>query len=827
MNGSFSVARLLATACALSLLLAVPACRSNEEKLAATVERARAYAEQKQNKEALIEFKNALKLDPQNAQVNFEIAELLATEQKWGDALFYYREAYRLDPNFSEAALAEARLLGSSDAERADELIEAVLARDPSHVKAHILKSELALLRDDLQTALTSARTAVELEPENAKAQFQIGRIHFARIRNAQQRKAEVKAELFQDAIAATERAIALASDELKFEALFLKARVLGAWPERRAEAEPAFRELVTLALASDKKEIPAAAARAAAEFAVESHNRELLTWALEKLVEATPENLDAWDLLARIAESENQSGSAHFKQLLSQRPEDAAAHARYADFLFETGHAEEAVSHLEEQLEKVKEPAFLLFKLMQLQYQRGEKTTADKLVDRLAAEYPDTTPALLARAERALMEERPAETVEILQQFKGAADDRFAQLLLALAESRRGNVAAARTAVDRANELAGGPSVRNLHVLIQVQYAAADWLGLLETTQQLADANLPLTELEYAMRVQALYENNQPEQARQELERLLALPEPPVAAVLLYARQESGQNLERARKLLEAALVRSPASVEVVIGLAEFDLRAGDHAAALKRITAAISEHTEPVPPLLTARAKLFAERERWQEAEADALAAFRTNPADAQARTLIAQLFQRGANEALRNAVAEVDAAGKLDASGKALLARMYLHTQDFEHAETLLEQALKEREDLADVKNDLAYLLARRGADLSRALTLAQEAQSAFPESSAVTHTLGFVYLRKQLFQAALQQLERAVELAGPAASSQPEFHYHLGLTLKELGRNEEAAKALETALAAGVPFEESETAKTALANLRAAATQSNSP
>ena len=53
------------------------------------------------------------------------------------------------------------------------------------------------------------------------------------------------------------------------------------------------------------------------------------------------------------------------------------------------------------------------------------------------------------------------------------------------------------------------------------------------------------------------------------------------------------------------------------------------------------------------------------------------------------------------------------------------------------------------------------------------------------------------------AALQQFKYALELAqrgrGQTAGERPEYHYHMGLALKQLGRNDEATTAFERALA----------------------------
>ena len=87
-----------------------------------------------------------------------------------------------------------------------------------------------------------------------------------------------------------------------------------------------------------------------------------------------------------------------------------------------------------------------------------------------------------------------------------------------------------------------------------------------------------------------------------------------------------------------------------------------------------------------------------------------------------------------------------------------------------------------------------------------------------------TLGYVYLKKGLSSPAIDQFRFALELAGQ--QPMPSVQYHLGLALAQGGRNEEAAAALEKALAAGTSFPDAAAAREALERARAAASSSAS-
>ena len=95
---------------------------------------------------------------------------------------------------------------------------------------------------------------------------------------------------------------------------------------------------------------------------------------------------------------------------------------------------------------------------------------------------------------------------------------------------------------------------------------------------------------------------------------------------------------------------------------------------------------------------------------------------------------------------------------------------------------------------------------------------------PNVAGFIDTLGWVYYKKNLHTAAVEQLRKAVSIneAEARARNVPPsatYHYHLGMALKETGDKEESRRELETAikLAEKAPFQEVEDAKKALAAL----------
>ena len=137
----------------------------------------------------------------------------------------------------------------------------------------------------------------------------------------------------------------------------------------------------------------------------------------------------------------------------------------------------------------------------------------------------------------------------------------------------------------------------------------------------------------------------------------------------------------------------------------------------------------------------------------------------------------------------------------------------------------KALEKDPNAVIAANNLAWLIAVTGkGNLDEAVRLAQGVIQKYPNVAGFLDTLGWVYYKKNLHTAAVEQLRKAVSLndadarkanAAPSAS----YHYHLGMALKGAGNREESRRELENAirLADKSPFEDIEEATKALASL----------
>jgi tetratricopeptide (TPR) repeat protein len=93
-----------------------------------------------------------------------------------------------------------------------------------------------------------------------------------------------------------------------------------------------------------------------------------------------------------------------------------------------------------------------------------------------------------------------------------------------------------------------------------------------------------------------------------------------------------------------------------------------------------------------------------------------------------------------------------------------------------------------------NNLAFLLSEHGGDLDDALTKAQKAKQLMPDLSEVSDTLGWIYLKKNLTDNAVDIFRELVT----KAPNQAIFRYHLGMAYSQKGDKTRALKELQEAL-----------------------------
>lgn len=115
--------------------------------------------------------------------------------------------------------------------------------------------------------------------------------------------------------------------------------------------------------------------------------------------------------------------------------------------------------------------------------------------------------------------------------------------------------------------------------------------------------------------------------------------------------------------------------------------------------------------------------------------------------------------------------------------------------EVARKYYEMSIKVDPNNALALNNLAYLISQTNGDLDVALTYATHAKQRLPEHTEVNDTLGWIYMKKNLTDQAIDTFRTLVV----KAPQNPTYHYHYAMALLQKGDRDTARKECQSALA----------------------------
>jgi len=135
---------------------------------------------------------------------------------------------------------------------------------------------------------------------------------------------------------------------------------------------------------------------------------------------------------------------------------------------------------------------------------------------------------------------------------------------------------------------------------------------------------------------------------------------------------------------------------------------------------------------------------------------------------------------------------------------LAMLYEMLSKKDMARKYYEMSIKADPNNPLALNNLAYLITETNGDLDQALTYATRAKQRLPDHPEVNDTLGWIYLKKNLTENAIDTFKSLVV----QAPANPTYHYHYAMALMQKGDRENAKKECQSALA-GKPSKEQQT------------------
>jgi tetratricopeptide (TPR) repeat protein len=748
---------------------------------------------------ARLEFRNALQLDPNDAQANYLAGQ--ATEQVGNirEAVQLFQAAIQTDPKHLGARAQLGLLYAYGGApDKAIEVVEPGLAIAPNDPDLLIARAAARMRLGDMASAQADAEKAVQAAPTNENAVALLAAL-YQQAGNSQQaidlvnkalqpstpgvKLRQVLAQLYlatnrhPEAIQEMQRVIAAEPDQLVYRYRLAEVQLLD---KNVDAAEATLRAAVAQAPKNSQAKLTLANMLAA------NRSYDVADAELRRMIAASPDDYQLRLGLGQFYLSHNKlpEAEAVYRQVIKDDgtgPNGLTARDRLAGVYLNSNQPDTAAQLLDEVLKKNPRDNDALYDRAELSLAHGKPDAAVADLRTVQRDQPNSVAIQRALARAYLQNEDNTlaeETLRAAVQGNPSNIDLQLDLARLLAATGRRDEAVAQL-----QKLAAAQptNLGVLQALFDVQMAGKDFAGARHTAELVQSAK-PTAPSGIYMSGLAELGDGKPNVARTDFERAAAM---------------------------------SPDAIEPFGELVRLDLQQQHPDQALARLDKAIGQYPNN-PMLPDMKGQALASLNRNDEAIASFRQAIRLQPTwtEPYRRLAAAQLAAGHGDDAIKSLQEGIQAsnqAPQLQVDLAALDQRLG-HTDD---AIAQYEALLKRDAQSAVAANNLAMLLVTYRTDqasLDRARTLTE--RLATSRNGAFLDTRGWVLYKRGEYADALNALQKATTQAPQA----PEFRYHLAMVQLISGTPDAARASLEQALKSNVAFADSDEAKKTLASLQ---------
>lgn len=790
---------------ALAVALVTSACKDPAKAKAEYLSRGESYLKDKKYQEASLEFRNAVQIDDHSAPAHWGLARAYEGMGQFQQAIEELQHVVQLDQNNLEARtrlgnfyiVAYQQTHDPKIKDEAARLADEVLQRDPNNIEGHILRGTILFANGDRAGALAELNRAVELNPRRVESLMGLA-LYYRQ--TGEMAKAD---EIYQRALSIDDNS-ALAHLEY---ARFLVQQ------NQTDKAEAQFRRAVE----------------------VDPQNREAHRTLVSFYI--TQKQLDRAEQAARALAA-----------LDSDKPEGTAV---LGDFYSQIGRTDDAVRLFQETVSKYPDYTTGRYRLGELLLQKGDTAGASAQADEVLKKNPNDKQALLMRARVRMNGGDAKAAIEDLSQvLKQEPRDQAGLYFMTDARLRLNQL-------DQARVFAGDlekfyPDYLPAKLLqLQINLAAGDWqtaqrqsTDLIDKLSKATPAASTSAELLAEVKAKALtvrgttyIQTKNFAAARADLSAARDLqPNAPASYTNLAAEAASEGKADESMQLYEHALQLDATNFDALNGVFNLYASRGEFDKAHARVDQALAVKQDSAP-LHFLKAQIYGKQggvaraqgnAQLQEqfarsAEPELRRALELDPNFVPAFNALAALYiNTDKTDQALVSLHEWSAKRQDDASPYVLIGMVEDKRQRYDAANDAYRKALTIRPDDIFSANNLAWNYAEHGGgNLDEAMRLAQGVVQKYPEEPGFADTLGWVYFKKGLSAAAIEQLQKAVTKAQAGGADSPAYHLHLGQALAAAGRKAEARQQLQQALNAGknnaLTPEQAEEARRALSTL----------
>jgi tetratricopeptide (TPR) repeat protein len=496
-----------------------------------------------------------------------------------------------------------------------------------------------------------------------------------------------------------------------------------------------------------------------------------------------------------------SQGKKAETEQLLQKTkldlPNNSAGYRMLGDYYFASGDLDRAVTEYESLYQQHPRDVLVKKNYIQLLILKNRIDEAGKLNNEVLKENAADPEALVYRGQLQIRRGQFSEAAETLQQaLQGNRQSGVAHYHLGVAFDQMGNQVRAENEWREASRLSPElPEVQR--ALAAAELRRGDWSALAQTAEHLISLQPSLPD-GYALR--AISENNRHQAAKAEddLQKAMEIaPQSPVGYIHMGNLRAQQKQYADAQKYYEQALQHDPNAADALNGIINLYLEQKQPDKAIARVQAQLS--TQPNNSnyhyLLGA---VYSSKKDWKAAETELKRAAELDNNNADAVIKLGQvLTAQGAIDQALSTYQNFSQRSPRDVRFYILTGELYESQKNWERAKDVYQKALQIQPDNALASNNLAYVMLEQGGNVDVALSMAQSARRALPESPNVADTLGWAYYHKGAYGSALDLFKEALKLNKDNADD-PTLHYHLGLAYQKTSQPGLAKQQFERAL-----------------------------
>lgn len=783
----------------LLVVASVSACGGAAERKAKYLELGRSYYTQGNIEKAQIELKNALQIDPKDAEARYLMGMVQEQKQDFSAAVANYRAAVENKPAHVQARVRLGRIyvLGNAP-DRAMEMVDAALKLEPANPDVLALRAAVRLNKGNTPGATADAQAVLQQKPGHPDATSLLTGIYS---RGGQ-----------------GDKAVALLLDTLKLDAGNTTFRALLAEIyDKQGQRDRAVEQLVEIVRIEPDK-----LAHRLRLFAFYQANKQIgeAEKVLREAVAHDPEVVEAKMALVEFLGARKGHAVAE-ETLLKFIAEDRKAYplrfglARLQLSRNEVEKAAVIYQELIDDLGTAPQGLEARTYLARLRFAQGKVPEAERLVSEVLERNSRDNEALMLRGSIALArQDATAAIADFRSVLKDQPQSGLVLRMLGMAHARNDEQQLAIDNLKKAvevNPLDAESRLQLGQALLRsrdVVSARAQFEAVLKNDSK------NLAALESLFRVNMLKKDHTTAAGIAQRVRS-AYPDVGMGYYLSGMLNQERKNHTAAIADFEAALKKSPRASEPLVALvgSYLALKQPDQAASrLQHIVAEMKDHA--------AAHNLLGELELVRQNPDAAIASFQIAvdliPGDALfARNLASAYLAAKSPEAAERTLKQGLAATKGDAALQLELATLYQRLNRNDDAIEQYEAILKRNTNSQIAANNLAMLLATYRDDkksLARASTLADRLASS--DNPVFLDTVGWVRYKQGQYDSAVAALEKALA----KSPKEPLLRYHLGMAYFHKGDRQRASEHLQQAVDSKAAFHGREDAQSTLSRLR---------